>query len=108
MKQSQRSFLPVIHEPLSFARLIERFQRFERVVVCHEKSSAGISLVELLSSSPVAASTLILVGPEGGFSEDEVRVAADASAVAVSLGETRLRAETAALAALVLAVSLAP
>jgi 16S rRNA (uracil1498-N3)-methyltransferase len=41
----------------------------------------------------------ILIGPEGDFSEEEVRMAREAGFVAVSLGNSRLRTETAALVA---------
>jgi 16S rRNA (uracil1498-N3)-methyltransferase len=59
-----------------------------------------------LLSSPDSGRTVLLIGPEGGFSPDEVEAARAASAVVVSLGQARLRAETAALAALTLTVML--
>jgi RsmE family RNA methyltransferase len=49
---------------------------------------------------------LLLIGPEGGFSQAEVAAAIDVSAVPVSLSDARLRSETAALAAVVVADSL--
>jgi 16S rRNA (uracil1498-N3)-methyltransferase len=48
---------------------------------------------------------LILVGPEGGFADEEVEEARRLGATAVSLGPTRLRSETAAIVAAVLAVA---
>jgi 16S rRNA (uracil1498-N3)-methyltransferase len=106
LKQSQRSFLPVILEPLSFAALFDRFPLFDRIYLCHESASDDRSLARFLKGSPAPARTLILIGPEGGFSDAEVSSAADVSATVVSLGDARLRAETAALAALVLVSSL--
>jgi len=46
-----------------------------------------------------SSSVLVLIGPEGDFSEQEVQLALDGGFEAVSLGETRLRVETAALVA---------
>jgi 16S rRNA (uracil1498-N3)-methyltransferase len=47
---------------------------------------------------PALSSQLILIGPEGDFTEEEIRLAIQAGFVAVSLGEHRLRSETAAVA----------
>jgi 16S rRNA (uracil1498-N3)-methyltransferase len=47
------------------------------------------------------SSQLMLIGPEGDFSEEEIRLAVQAGFVAVDLGENRLRSETAGLAAAV-------
>jgi 16S rRNA (uracil1498-N3)-methyltransferase len=102
LKQSQSSFLPVISDPLPLAAIYDRLPGFGRTFLCHESAPSESSLARFLISSPAAGPTLLLIGPEGGFSDAEVREAADASARVVSLGEARLRAETAALVALTL------
>ena len=48
------------------------------------------------------SSQLILIGPEGDFTEEEIKMALENHFIAVSLGDTRLRSETAAVAAAVL------
>lgn len=53
---------------------------------------------------PTSHAVLLLVGPEGGFTEEEVGLAAERGAIPVSLGPRVLRAETAALAAVTLAI----
>ena len=49
-----------------------------------------------------ATDTLVLIGPEGDFSIDEVRMAVEAGFVSVDLGKSRLRTETAGLAAVMM------
>ena len=53
--------------------------------------------------SPDIQSLVLAVGPEGGWSDDELQAFAQAGWIAASLGETILRAETAAIAALAIA-----
>ncbi|MDB5035745.1 MAG: rRNA methyltransferase [Chlorobi bacterium] len=102
LKQSQGSFLPTIADPTPLARLLERLPEFERACLCHESAPAENSLARFLISSPGARRTIVLIGPEGGFTDREVSAAREASADIVSLGDTRLRSETAAIVALAL------
>ncbi|MBS1912022.1 MAG: 16S rRNA (uracil(1498)-N(3))-methyltransferase [Bacteroidetes bacterium] len=106
LKQSQRSFLPAILEPLPFAQMVGSLSRFGHSYICHETASPSDSLVRFLCDSAVPPSLAILIGPEGGFSSEEACNAQQAGAIVASLGEARLRAETAALVALSLAASL--
>jgi 16S rRNA (uracil1498-N3)-methyltransferase len=98
LKQSQRSWLPAIEEPSSIASLAERFGSFDGVFVCHESAPLERSLAGRLLADPPARA-LVVIGPEGGLSEREVGALAAAGAEVVSLGDARLRAETAAIAA---------
>ena len=52
-----------------------------------------------LATSPFTETVMVLVGPEGDFSIDEVRMAVEAGFVSVDLGKSRLRTETAGLMA---------
>ena len=52
-----------------------------------------------LRKSDASASAIVLIGPEGGFSDEEVRLAMKHGFVPVSLGDARLRTETAAIVA---------
>ncbi|MEM8487429.1 MAG: RsmE family RNA methyltransferase [Bacteroidota bacterium] len=70
---------------------------FEQKFVCHEKANSGDVILGALD--PRSTSALILIGPEGGFSEKEVDSAVERSFMSVSLGSRRLRAETAGIAA---------
>lgn len=110
LKQSRRAFLPELHGPSSFDSLLNDGGLFHPIFLCHEKASPEDSLASLASAhrseSPDGESSptriLLMIGPEGGFSEAEVEQATSASARIVSLGTTRLRAETAAITSLVL------
>jgi len=106
LKQSQRSYLPVISRPVTFAAMLERIGPDDQAFICHESAPVEDSMGRFLLSSPRPGAVVILIGPEGGFSPEEVESARRVSARVVSLGETRLRAETAALTALVLAGTL--
>ena len=59
---------------------------------------------ELRNAVQSDSSKIILIGPEGDFTEDEIQMAIKKNYVPVSLGDTRLRTETAGIAAAVLLV----
>lgn len=97
MKQSGQAHLPLIEGMTDFADFI-----------AHHAAEAGGRLIAHCRSSelpPLSTSyhrgsnALILIGPEGDFSAEEVEMAEAAGFAGVSLGRTRLRTETAALAA---------
>lgn len=96
MKQSGQAFLPLIAEPMAFSDLVTRAaypQRFIAHCLPNEKSS-------LAKNCEPEKDVLILVGPEGDFTPEEVEQALSLGFQAVELGPTRLRTETAGLAAL--------
>lgn len=98
MKQCMTSWLPELVTGMSFeAALDEGKLTHQPMYIAHEKASSE----SRLPHTDATASPLLLVGPEGGFSDREVQLAVDAGAKMVSLGPRRLRAETAALAVLV-------
>jgi len=107
LKQSQRAFLPEISHPLSLEEMLGRVDRFDRAFICHESAPLEDSLSRFLTESPDLRRIALMIGPEGGFTDHEVEAARNASAMVVSLGDARLRAETAAMVALALAASLA-
>lgn len=105
MKQSHKAFLPQIDEITSFADFIAQpfgGQRF--IAHCHKAGtdsegmhlSASNFLGDLLQHE---GASLVLIGPEGDFSEEEVAVAVNRGFIPISLGESRLRTETAGLVA---------
>ena len=65
--------------------------------IAHCEQGTKRKLSEMINSN--LSSQLILIGPEGDFTEEEIKLALQFSFVAVELGENRLRAETAAVAA---------
>ena len=92
MLQSQQTWLPVLHEPKQFSHLaIEQFDNQQKFIAHCEDSGQKNSLS---SFQPFNHST-ILIGAEGDFTKDEIKLALENNFVPVSLGETRLRTETA-------------
>jgi len=97
MKQSLRAHLPAISEPRSLREAAAVLGGFDLVLVACE-ASGGKPLREIIT--PGLARVALWVGPEGGFTEEEMDQLAAAGGVAFTLGPHRLRSETAALATL--------
>ena len=95
-KQSLRSYVPVVGEVLEGAELIQGLQGFDQVLVLDPESEASIT--EL--NPPRAGSVAIVVGPEGGISEQELEAFSKAGFFNVHLGSGVLRTSTAGIAAL--------
>ena len=99
MLQSQQCWIPELHEPKQFNHLaIEQFDNQQKFIAhCDEANDKK----QLSSFLPINRnnSSAILIGPEGDFTRDEIRLALENNFVPVSLGETRLRAETAGVVA---------
>ena len=93
-EQCGRTRVPPVAEPVQLRRFIEELDPARRVYFADE--SGGDALVHALHEGPAA----ILVGPEGGFTEEERAFIRGSGATPISLGPRILRAETAALAAL--------
>lgn len=95
MKQSQKARLPQLGEMTPFKTFVR--QPFEgRKFIAHCEDSEKRSLKSLLGPGENA---LILIGPEGDFSPEEIQMAMDNGFEPISLGDSRLRTETAALVA---------
>jgi 16S rRNA (uracil1498-N3)-methyltransferase len=98
--QSRRPFVPAIAGPWTFASALEVDAEGTDVVLLWERATDPLGG----SIRPEAAAIRLVVGPEGGFSEEEAAQARAAGAALASLGEGILRTETAALAATVVAL----
>ena len=88
-KQSKRYHLPVLEEPVSFAKVLE--VEAPTKIVFAERNGAGLKAA--IKGSPV----LYLIGPEGGWSDEELNSAQREGFSLVGLGSTILKAETAAV-----------
>lgn len=93
-RQSRRAYIPAVDGVLSTAELAGRVGGL--TLVLHE--SATVALADLDVAQ--ADSVMLIVGPEGGITDDEVATLTDAGAVAVRLGPTVLRTSSAAAVAL--------
>jgi len=98
MKQSGRSRLVQLDEPLPFHALVSESVDGLRLL-CSEQTGMEHLITTVLERDRLARKITVLIGPEGGFSDAEVERAEQAGFEVVSLGSRRLRAETAALTA---------
>src|SRR5215203_119335 len=103
MLQSQQCWLPVLHEPIEFKKLIEEHKNDQKFIAhCLPQQKQSFSSFIHHSSFITNHSSLILIGPEGDFTENEIQLALGKNFQAVALGNTRLRTETAGIVAAVL------
>lgn len=105
-EQCERSFVPEIEEPVVLQELIRRVSIAGADVcrlVCLERTAACLNLSTLPEAVHAqlihkqAGSFSFLVGPEGGFTEDEMKLARDGGWLPLSLGGRILRSETAGI-----------
>lgn len=98
MLQSQQCWLPVLHEPVKYMEFIkyinERTDVKKFIAHCDDQAVKQ----NLSTFQPLNHST-ILIGPEGDFTKPEIELALQNDFTPVSLGETRLRSETAGIVA---------
>ncbi len=96
-KQADRSVPAEVLAPLPFPRLLEDRRGGKAVKVLLWEAEAGRDLKYILRSTGPCPAFDAIIGPEGGFREEEVEKARSAGFLPVSLGRRVLRAETAAL-----------
>jgi 16S rRNA (uracil1498-N3)-methyltransferase len=95
MLQSQQARLPVLHNPKKFKSFIE--ENFDGTkMIAHCEDGAKRSITELTDEH---LKKLIVIGPEGDFSKHEISTALQKGFIPVTLGNTRLRTETAGIVA---------
>ena len=95
MKQSLQTYLPKIHEPIDFNTFIDNLSKGSINLIATNKIDFNPNPY---SDFAGRRNTVIMIGPEGGFSEKELVIAKNAKFTAVSLGDNRLRTETAGVA----------
>lgn len=97
MKQSLKAYLPKLNEAISFSDFINLeidSESLKCIAHCEETDKKSLKSVMLPNKK-----TIILIGPEGDFSSEEIELAKKAGYIPVTLGESRLRTETAAIVA---------
>jgi 16S rRNA (uracil1498-N3)-methyltransferase len=95
MKQSNQYFLPILNEPIPFKEFVKKQFNGQKFIAHCEKTNKK-TLKSVLKTNEDCT---ILIGPEGDFSVKEIEIALEKQFIPVSLGITRLRTETAAVAA---------
>ncbi|MEN6356953.1 MAG: 16S rRNA (uracil(1498)-N(3))-methyltransferase [Armatimonadota bacterium] len=89
--------LPEVNGIISFSELPSEIKKNDLALVAWEEEQS-VSLKGALQENAGAKSVMLIIGPEGGLTEDEVETAKSVGAVCVSLGRRVLRTETAAIA----------
>ncbi len=97
MLQSQQVWLPQLREPQSFKVVLQQSTAMAKYIAHCEDGPKNP-----LAKQTHQPTSIILIGPEGDFTPDEIERAFQQGFVPVSLGETRLRTETAGVVAAVL------
>lgn len=95
MKQSVKSKMPQLDEMVSFDKLVRQDFAGQKFIAWIDED-VNEQLCDLYKKGENA---LVLIGPEGDFSKEEVALAKDNGFIPVSLGDARLRTETAAVVA---------
>ena len=103
VKQSRKAWKPLLNDLQPFESFVKQPRKGAKYIAhCYAEIDKKDLYGELLQLNGDEEVT-ILIGPEGDFSIDEVRLAMSQGYVSVSLGQSRLRTETAALAATMIA-----
>jgi len=102
VKQSRKGWKPVVEPMIPFHQFIDNCTSAGQKYICHCYSE--ISKLDFFTEAnqSLEEDILVLVGPEGDFSFDEVRYAMEHGFKSVTLGESRLRTETAGLFAVMI------
>ena len=99
-KQSKRSIIPTVHEPVSFRTAVELCEQADVSIIPYEHEDGIVGTCEAIVSFIPGNSIGVMIGPEGGFDPLEVAMANRHGIRSISLGKRILRAETAAIAVL--------
>ncbi len=112
MLQSQQAWLPTLHEPKKFLEVIKKSSHQNKYIAhCIEEEKLDLANIlfnkksetsQVLPVGEDLGGAIILIGPEGDFSKEEIASAQQNKFIPVTLGHTRLRTETAGIVAAVL------
>lgn len=103
MKQSRKAFMPVVNELTAFKEFVTSCDADYKFIAHCYNDRERIDLFDKLEVLPADACVCVLVGPEGDFSSDEVDLALANGFEPITLGNSRLRTETAGLMAVSMA-----
>lgn len=96
-KQSKRSLIPQIHPVISFKEAVDYAMKCDRRLVPYENERGMQAAAEALASIRAGDKISVMIGPEGGFAEEEIGAVRDHMQI-ISLGKRILRTDTAAAA----------
>ena len=96
MKQCQNPFLPLVNDLIPLKDYLDTLDENSEKYICHASSGKGNYLINAANRD---ASYQVLIGPEGDFTKEELNQTRKKGFIPVSLGDSRLRTETAGLVA---------
>ena len=98
MKQSQKAWKPIVNEAISFKDFISKIECNNKYIAhCSENDELKSNKVQLSEVNFKKEKTIVLIGPEGDFSDIEIQNALLKGYKGISLGNSRLRTETAGI-----------
>lgn len=101
MLQSQQTWLPILHQPLDIVKLVKESRNSQKLIAhCEEDQKNPLNKIIASNDS------LILIGPEGDFTTEEIALALNHHFIPVSLGVNRLRTETAGVVSITILANL--
>lgn len=103
-EQSQRGKIPKLETAVNFKTMLNQLPRYDAVLMMWE-GDGGVSLKTAVAERAEIQNVAVLIGPEGGWTEQEVELAKAQNAQIITLGPRILRTETAAIVASALVLS---
>lgn len=95
MKQSLKATLPLVNDLTNFNQIVNNsFDGKKYIAHCYKENQQHFKTIY-----PKGENSLILIGPEGDFNQEEVKLAMEKGFVPITFGESRLRTETAGIVA---------
>lgn len=96
VKQSLQAYHPILHPSIGLAEFLKQDMPAIKMIAHCVDDQQRVFMSDVVKP---AEEYLVLIGPEGDFSPEEIQMAIDASFIPLTLGNTRLRTETAGIAA---------
>ena len=97
-KQSKRSIIPTVHDVMTYKEAVEYARSCDVNLVPYECKEGMAAITAALAKLPEAETISIMIGPEGGFADEEIDMVSDMDVI--SLGKRILRTDTAAIASM--------
>ena len=96
-KQSKRNYMPKVYDVLSYKQALKMASELDLLIVPYENEEGMAATKRVLESLKSCKSVGIFIGSEGGFDDNEIKLAKEAGGQIISLGKRILRTETAAV-----------
>lgn len=99
-KQSKRGVIPEISEVMGFAQAVKMAADMDVKLIPYELAEGMEKTREIMDTLRAGQDIALFIGPEGGFEESEIQLAADSGMIPITLGKRILRTETAGMTVL--------